>query len=79
MVLAESAGHFWWPAEFENVANPDFENPKHLQNPGHLPMTAASRYKVCYGVILSGRKQDQEIFHKYVEGMLQQVFSQPVV
>ena len=40
--LAESAGHFWWPAEFENVANPDFENLKHLQNPGHLPLTEAS-------------------------------------
>ena len=39
--LAESAGHFWWPAEFENVANPDFENLKHLQNPGHLPLTTA--------------------------------------
>ena len=22
--LAESAGHFWQPSEFENVANPDF-------------------------------------------------------
>ena len=33
--LAESAGHFWWPSEFENVANPYFENAKHLQNPGH--------------------------------------------
>ena len=21
---AESAGHFWWTAEFENMANPDF-------------------------------------------------------
>ena len=33
--LAESAGHFWWTAEFKNVANPDFDNLKHLQNPGH--------------------------------------------
>ena len=41
-LLAESAGHFWWPAEFENVAKSDFENLKHLQNPGHLPLTAAS-------------------------------------
>ena len=40
--LAESAGHFWWPAEFENVANPDFENLKHLQNPGHLSLTKPS-------------------------------------
>ena len=41
-LLGESAGHFWQPAEFENVANPDFENPKHLQNPGHLPLTKSS-------------------------------------
>ena len=34
-LLAESAGHFWWTEEFENVANPDFENLKHLQNPEH--------------------------------------------
>ena len=40
--LAESAGRLWWPTEFENVANPDFENLRHLQNPGHLPLTAAS-------------------------------------
>ena len=29
--LAESAGHFWHPAKFENAANPDFENFKRLQ------------------------------------------------
>ena len=40
--LGESDGLFWQPAEFENVANPDFENLKHLQNPGHLPLTEAS-------------------------------------
>ena len=40
--LDENAGHFLWPAEFEKVANPDFENLKHLQNPGHLPLTVAS-------------------------------------
>ena len=39
-LLAESAICFLWPEEFENVANPDFENPKHLQNPGHLLLTA---------------------------------------
>ena len=39
--LIESAGHIWWPAEFENVANPDFENLKHLQNPGNLTLAAA--------------------------------------
>ena len=38
-LLAESAGPFWHPAEFENVANPDFENLKNLQNPGHLSLT----------------------------------------
>ena len=35
-LLAESAGHFWWSVEFENVANPDFKNLKNLQNHGHL-------------------------------------------
>ena len=40
--LAESAGHFWCPEEFENVENPDFENLKHLQNPGYLLLTEAS-------------------------------------
>ena len=39
-LLAESAGNFWWPEEFENVANSHFENIKHLQNPGHLSLTA---------------------------------------
>ena len=40
--LSESVDHFWWPSEFENVANPDFENLKHLQNTGHLSLTASS-------------------------------------
>ena len=39
---ADSTGHFWQPAEFKNVENPDFENLKHLQNPGHLSLTAPS-------------------------------------
>ena len=34
--LAESAGHFWQPEKFENVANPDFNNLKHLQNLGNF-------------------------------------------
>ena len=38
--LAESAGHYWWTAEFENVANPDFKIFKHLQNPEHYLLTA---------------------------------------
>ena len=42
--LAESAGHFWQPTDFENLANPDFENLKHLQNPGHLTLTELSVY-----------------------------------
>ena len=41
-LLAESAGHLSQPAEFENVANPDFDHLKHLQNPGHLSLTAPS-------------------------------------
>ena len=40
--LSDSAGHFWQPSELENMANPDFENLKHLQNPGHLSLTKAS-------------------------------------
>ena len=38
----ENAGHFWQLVEFEKWANPDFENLKHLQNPGHLPLNEAS-------------------------------------
>ena len=34
-LLAESAGHFWWTAEFENVVNPDFGNFKHFQDHEH--------------------------------------------
>ena len=44
-LLAESDGHFCWPAEFENVANTHFENIKHLQNPGHLSLTSPSMGK----------------------------------
>ena len=40
--LAESAGHFWWPAEFENMANLYLKNIKHFKNPGHLLLTAPS-------------------------------------
>ena len=42
-LIGESYGHFWKPTEFENVANPDFENLKHLQNPGHLFMAKGCR------------------------------------
>ena len=41
-LLAESAGHFWWLAESENVTNPDYENLNHLQNPGHSSLTGPS-------------------------------------
>ena len=44
--LAESAGHFWQPEEFENVANPYFGNLKHLQNLGHFSLTAGYRYQI---------------------------------
>ena len=41
-LLAKSDGHFWWPREYENMANLDFKNLKHLQSPGHLILTKAS-------------------------------------
>ena len=41
-LLADSANNFCWPEEFENLANPDFKNLKHLQNSGHLSLTAPS-------------------------------------
>ena len=41
-LLAEIAGNFWQAEEFENVANPDFENLKHLQNSGYLLLTKSS-------------------------------------
>ena len=44
--LDESAGHFLQPEEFKNVANPYFENIKHLQNPGHVLLTAASTFNI---------------------------------
>ena len=37
--LAESAGYFCQPTEFEIVANPDFENLKHLKSLGNLSLT----------------------------------------
>ena len=45
--LGESAGHFCHPAESKNVANPDFGNLKHLQNPVHLSLTKYSM-SWCY-------------------------------
>ena len=40
--LAESAGRFCLPAEFNNVANPDLEKTKNLQNLEHFSLTAPS-------------------------------------
>ena len=40
--LAESTGNFWWSEELKKSTNPDFENPKHLQKPGNLLLTAPS-------------------------------------
>ena len=45
--LADSAVHFWWPEEFENVANPYFDHLKHLQNPGHLSLTKSIMLYSC--------------------------------
>ena len=44
--LADSAGHFWHPEEFKNMANPDFENIEHLQNLGHFLLTAGSNTRI---------------------------------
>ena len=49
-LLAYSAGHFWWPEEFENVANPYFDNLNHLQNPGHLSLTKSIMLYSCYDI-----------------------------
>ena len=35
-LLVESAVHFLKPAKFENMANPDFENIKHLKTLGNV-------------------------------------------
>ena len=45
--LADSAGQFWWPEEFEDVTNPYFDNLKHLLNPGHLLLTKSSMFSSC--------------------------------
>ena len=42
--LAEIDGNPWQPSEFKNVANPDFEHLKHLQNPGHFSLTEGFIY-----------------------------------
>ena len=38
-------GHFWQPEELENMANPDFNNLKHLENLGHFYLTTGSMFK----------------------------------
>ena len=47
-LFAEISGHFWQPAEFKNLAIPDFKNLKHLQNFGHLLLTAPSISLLCF-------------------------------
>ena len=71
--LAESAGHFWWPAEFVNVANPDFGNLRHLQNPGHLSLTAPStkqKYHVKYGLCRECKKVESAEHNLIFSGSL---------
>ena len=58
--LSESAGHFWWPAECENVANPDLENLKKFQNPRNLFLTAPS----ISDIPVSIERKVQKIFIK---------------
>ena len=38
-LISVSAVQFWRAAEFDNVANPYFEDLNHLQNPGHFLLT----------------------------------------
>ena len=47
-LLDENAGHFWWLAESENLANTDFENLKHLENPGHLFLKEPSMSEINF-------------------------------
>ena len=44
--FSASAFPFWWPAKFGNVANPYFENIKHLQNLGHFLVTTS--FMMCF-------------------------------
>ena len=46
-LLTDRVDCFWQPAEFENVANLDFEHFKHLQSSGHLPLIEASIPSAC--------------------------------
>ena len=56
-LLAEGAGTFWQPETFENVANPDFENIKHLQNQGYLLLTGPSMTYKNKGLNFNKNKQ----------------------
>ena len=47
-LLDESAGHIRQPAELESLANPDFENLKHLQDQGHLSLNKPSIYSIYF-------------------------------
>ena len=44
--LAANPDHFWRPAKSENMANPDFEHLKHLQNLGHFLLTAICIFNI---------------------------------
>ena len=54
--LSESAGHFWWLVECENMANPDYQNIKQLQTPGHLPLTAPIIFRNETTLLIFGTK-----------------------
>ena len=51
-LLAESSGCFSKPVEFENVANLDFKDIKHLHNPGYLLLTIPSMPPIPTGCII---------------------------
>ena len=44
LFLAVSTGHFWLPIKFENMANPDYKNLKHLQKLDHFSLTGPCIY-----------------------------------
>ena len=64
--LAESIGHYWQPAQFVNVVNPDFDHLKHLQNSGHLLLPAPSvSYKKLGGNNISPNSLNVTVSYHY--------------
>ena len=67
---AESNGHFWWPEEFKNMANLNFENLKHLQKPVHLSLTEHSMYRTIsiylFVSYLSGMKMITSLCQMFI-------------